>query len=72
MLYAVRYTLYAVRCALYASRRCGRRTRLREEENLEKGNVVNMFSRDLRTKPPRLAALAEGCPALCKTERWRA
>ena len=64
--------LDAVRCALYADRRCSRRTRLREEENLEKGNVVNMFSRDLRTKPPRLAALAEGCPALRKTERWRA
>ena len=51
-LYAVRCTLYAVRCALYADRRCSRRTRLQEEENLEKRNMVNMFSRDLQAKPP--------------------
>ena len=49
---ARRCTLYAVRCALYADRRCSRRTRLQEEENLEKRDMVNMFSRDLQAKPP--------------------
>ena len=68
-LYAVRCTLYAVRCALYADRRCSRRTRLQEEENLEKRDMVNMFSRDLQAKPPQLAALAERCPTLRKVER---
>ena len=68
-LYAVRCTLYAVRCALYADRRCSRRTRLQEEENLEKRDMVNMFSRDLQAKPPQLAALAERCPTLRKAER---
>ena len=66
---AIRCTLYAVRCALYADRRCSRRTRLQEEENLEKRDMVNMFSRDLQAKPPQLAALAERCPTLRKAER---
>ena len=61
--------LDAVRCALYADRRCSRRTRLQEEENLEKRDMVNMFSRDLQAKPPQLAALAERCPTLRKAER---
>ena len=56
--------LDAVRCALYADRRYSRRTRLQEEENLEKRDMVNMFSRDLQAKPPQLAALAERCPTL--------
>ena len=49
---AVRCALYAVRCTLYADRRYSRRTRLQEEENLEKRDMVNMFSRDLQAKPP--------------------
>ena len=66
---AIRCTLYAVRCALYADRRCSRRTRLQEEENLEKRDMVNMFSRDLQAKPPQLAASAGRCPTLRKAER---
>ena len=66
---AIRRTLYAVTCTLYADRRYSRRTRLQEEENLEKRDMVNMSSRDLQAKPPQLAALAERCPTLRKAER---
>ena len=68
---AIRRTLYAVSCTLYADRRYSRRTRLQEEENLEKRDMVNMFSRDLQAKPPQLAALAERCPTSRRAERWR-
>ena len=55
--------------ATTANRRYSRRARLQEEENLEKRDMVNMFSRDLQAKPPQLAALAEGCLTLRKAER---